>query len=327
MTPISCYRKRTEEYTLQVKLTFDKGWSLIRVTATHHTGHFDNNEFPLKQIVIDLSPEGIRMLPLVLQKVSGINCAGYGNTLTLKPLDEQESQRMENDKDWMPAFEGPTGTEGPLSPQESPGFVTTAFEGPTSTEGPLSPQKPPGFETIVFEGPTDTEGPISPQEPTGFETTVSEGPPGFQGPPQDIYNNIQNTTRRSPRLKEKNSGPYENAIDKARRVLGYSAAPVASTPKKKKIAAKIEPSYLQSLGAISNEQAQVVILTAGIELEDNLQKKIDEIMQGNQTGNKDEQVDQDNGQDEEGTADKETRGNTQGMEGEQAHMMATEATN
>lgn len=107
-------------------------------------------------------------------------------------------------------------------------------------------------------------------------------PPGFEGPPKFLKISKDQPARRSPRLKEKHNGLYIPALDKARKVMGYAEKnPPPPTPKKKaKQSSTVLPTYLLSKDPITGEQAQIVTLLAGIEVEKDLEEAILQVVHG-----------------------------------------------
>ncbi|KAF3338341.1 hypothetical protein FCM35_KLT17178 [Carex littledalei] len=125
-------------------------------------------------------------------------------------------------------------------------------------------------------------------EPQGFTglpkpntQTNHTTPPGFEGPPQYKKHQQPQAARRSPRLKEKHNGLYIPSLHKAQMVMGYADNEKrTSTPRKRsrKNATPL-PTYLQSNQPITGEQAEVVLLLAGIEMEQELAVAIAQVVQ------------------------------------------------
>lgn len=107
-----------------------------------------------------------------------------------------------------------------------------------------------------------------------LEENLLEGPPpGFEEQQADC-----NQPRRSRRLSLKNKGPYVSSIQKARITQGYAGdeSPQKQSKKRKTKSSNLKNEvYMQSSNPLTIEHAEAVVLTAGIQIGDELQKAID----------------------------------------------------
>ncbi|KAF3335507.1 hypothetical protein FCM35_KLT20014 [Carex littledalei] len=106
-------------------------------------------------------------------------------------------------------------------------------------------------------------------------------PPGFENgpfrlfPSSEIGNFSADPVRRSPWLSEKNKGLYIAAVDKARRLKENQDIITPSNANQvKKQYNQVDYTYLQTLDPLSDTQAELVVITAGIELNDNIEAKM-----------------------------------------------------
>lgn len=130
----------------------------------------------------------------------------------------------------------------------------------------------------VTEGPTEIDS-----DQLGFTPMVQDAdqvgtdedgpPPGFEGPPQ-----YKTPPRESQRIKNKNTGKYISAIDRARINRGFlSTVDLMQKPKSKpKKTAKPTMEYLQDYGPLREEHAQVIAAAAGVDINQQLLKQIEE---------------------------------------------------
>ncbi|KAF3341779.1 hypothetical protein FCM35_KLT00417 [Carex littledalei] len=118
------------------------------------------------------------------------------------------------------------------------------------------------------EGPTIWHGGPSPNQKeqlilTGTaQTDLIDGPPpGFPGPPKFVV-----SARRSPRLSEKNRGPYISPEERARLVSKPGTLePPKGKPKRRFANCQPKLQYFESHGPLSHEQAELILLAAGID--------------------------------------------------------------
>ena len=98
-------------------------------------------------------------------------------------------------------------------------------------------------------------------------------PPGFEGPPQ-----YKTATRESERIRNKSTGKYISAIDKARMNRGFlSTVYLMQKPKSKpRKTARPTMEYLQDYGPLREEHAQVIAAAAGVEINQQLLNQIEE---------------------------------------------------
>lgn len=130
----------------------------------------------------------------------------------------------------------------------------------------------------VTEGPTEIDS-----DPMGFTPMVQDAdqvdadedgsPPGFEGLPQ-----YKTATRESERIRNKSTGKYISAIDKARMNRGFlSTVDLMQKPKSKpRKTARPTMEYLQDYGPLREEHAQVIAAAAGVEINQQLLNQIEE---------------------------------------------------
>ncbi|KAF3321452.1 hypothetical protein FCM35_KLT14705 [Carex littledalei] len=153
--------------------------------------------------------------------------------------------------------------------------VTGEESGPNSEKPNEEDDLPPGFFGIAnrpnSEKPNEE---ISYSGPTNEETAADGPPPGFPGPPRFS----PSPKRRSRRLEEKYSGVYVSPEERARMVTkpGYTAIPNRK-PKKKPAMCQAQLEYFKQYGPLSQSQAELIIMAAGVELQGDLLEKINEM--------------------------------------------------
>lgn len=129
-------------------------------------------------------------------------------------------------------------------------------------------------------GPSQ-DGPQEQQVPLGLYFSEEEDigpPPGFENGPlymAIVANQNAEQVRRSPRLSEKNKGPYITAVDKARRLKENQEI---NTPVKAKQVKKhynqADYTYLETLNPLTDTQAVLVVTTAGIGIDDKMEDQL-----------------------------------------------------
>ena len=108
------------------------------------------------------------------------------------------------------------------------------------------------------------------------EANSDDAPPGF--PTKGKYNSPQQANsgpiRKSARLTSKNNGPYISAMGMALKLKTGSTVPGSASKKRKMIFAKLDPEYLKCLDPLSASQAEIVVATAGITMDEAMENKI-----------------------------------------------------
>lgn len=100
-------------------------------------------------------------------------------------------------------------------------------------------------------------------------------PPGFPGPPKYKQKYKQADVRRSPRLSLKGNGEYQRPEEKARLLKKPGTVSAMGARKKRKIKeTNIQMEYLKTYDPLSSNQAEVVILAAGVEMGKDLEAKV-----------------------------------------------------
>lgn len=184
-------------------------------------------------------------------------------------------------------FMGPLLTQG-RKDSAPPTLITTAHTGEIlNTAGPiiylgpamekqkdpnLSAPTEPFFTTdpALDNDTTTTDDPNPPpQNETSPSNTSAGSPPGFPGPPRYTRGPI----RHSARLSAKHNGVYISPEERARLV----SKPYALSFHKKRQARKRNPSpvkldYMKSFAPLTDSQAEVIILQAGISLSNELEQ-------------------------------------------------------
>lgn len=135
-----------------------------------------------------------------------------------------------------------------------------------------------GSENIHTEGNSGTqeqgnssgaeESPQSPQFPPGFEAWAAAREEFKKQKPTTTKGRAQkgsNPTRRSPRLKKKLSGPYTTIMEKAIAIKGRGMQAQRKLNCKPATPPQVNLDYFRTLDPLSQIQAEVVIMTAGVE--------------------------------------------------------------
>lgn len=143
--------------------------------------------------------------------------------------------------------------------QTDPARAELAYHSPTGLQGPQQSTNPVIMELLDNGNPIGLA--MEANETPLLETEDEGPPPGFPGPPK------YNQARRSPHLGEKYSGNYTTPEERARRVTRLDSVPVPHKgPRKKKNSiCQAQLEYFKTYTALTKEQADLVLMTAGVE--------------------------------------------------------------